>query len=70
MMNRYDKSRHETVLARARRIPMAVWNWWNELPGKQLTRRGIMELTDDQRSELGLPRRRASASQFRTSGRL
>lgn len=76
-MKRYDKSRSqgrkqplETLLAHARRVPITLRNWWNALPGKQLTRRGIMELTDEQRSELGLPRRRVSASQFRTSGQL
>lgn len=30
---------------------------WNALPQHQLTRRGLMELTDEQLDELGMPRR-------------
>ncbi|MFE0014017.1 hypothetical protein ACFWXH_04170 [Mesorhizobium sp. NPDC059054] len=31
--------------------------WWNVLPQHQLTRRGLMELDDEQLAELGMPPR-------------
>jgi uncharacterized protein YjiS (DUF1127 family) len=36
----------------------AALRWWNGLPRKRLTRRGLMELSDDQLAELGMPARR------------
>lgn len=41
-----------------------VVRWWNSLPPKQLTRRGLMELSDEQLMELGLPRRKPFGAQL------
>ena len=68
-MGIYEKSRGDGMLAHIVSIPATLQNWWNRLPNKQLTRRGIMELTDEQVSELGLPRRSVRADRLRSLSR-
>lgn len=37
----------------------SFWRWFQCLPTKQLTRRGLMELTDDQLKDIGISRSEA-----------
>jgi uncharacterized protein YjiS (DUF1127 family) len=37
----------------------SIWRWFDSLPEKQLTRRGLMELTDDQLKDIGISRSEA-----------
>ena len=57
---RYPAPIHSADPARAplARLIERLVRGWNALPQHQLTRRGLMELGEDELAELGMPRRR------------
>lgn len=37
----------------------AFWRWFSELPARRITRRGLLELSDDQLKDIGISRAEA-----------
>ena len=42
-----------------RNLFLALWRWFSELPARRMSRRGLMELTDDQLRDIGITRAQA-----------
>lgn len=49
--------RGESLIRRLEARLMGLWSWWDALPERRMSERGLVELTDDQLKDLGIHRR-------------